>query len=113
MSMVRALTGCVCVVARVAPCPPPPKESGCSALLKISRGSKVAPCGWDDSPMHPRAWGGLGPLLRHLRLRFMARAARLGYNILALDRWGGMPAAWLCTNHRGILDQGLVWLQRL
>ena len=37
--------------------------------------------------MHPRAWGGLGPRLRHLRLRFMARAARLGFNILALDRW--------------------------
>eukprot|EP00798_Chlamydomonas_sp_ICE-L_P017394 gene17394-23694_t len=44
------------------------------------------PCVWDTSPSHRYGFKS-GVLLMHLRLRFIARAARLGYNVLNLDRW--------------------------
>ena len=61
------------------------QERGCEEIKNVSRGAHDMSCGWDDSPMHARSWGG-GPRLWHLRWRFMARSARLGYNILSLDR---------------------------
>ena len=52
----------------------------------MGRGVHNISCAWDDSPMHKRSWG-TGTHLWHLRWRFLARAARTGYNVLSLDRW--------------------------
>eukprot|EP00798_Chlamydomonas_sp_ICE-L_P005226 gene5226-18456_t len=59
-------------------------STGCEQLATADRGYLNMSCGWDDSPQHERSWGG-GPRLWHLRWKFMARSARMGYNILALD----------------------------
>eukprot|EP00798_Chlamydomonas_sp_ICE-L_P000611 gene611-2040_t len=44
-------------------------------------------CIWDTSLVHRLAFFTEDTLLMHLRLRFFARAARLGYNVLNLDRY--------------------------
>eukprot|EP00798_Chlamydomonas_sp_ICE-L_P027972 gene27972-8854_t len=63
-------------------------EKGCQELTQVgsSAGRQVS-CGWDDTKQHKVGWTMPGKLLWHLRWRLMARASRVGYNILSLDRW--------------------------
>ena len=63
------------------------QKPGCSDVQRVSvwAGTNVS-CGWDDTPNHPRGFD-QGTQLWHLRWRFIARACRIGYNILSLDRW--------------------------
>eukprot|EP00798_Chlamydomonas_sp_ICE-L_P007617 gene7617-772_t len=56
------------------------KEEGCQEVVQVGRADKKISCAWDDSPQHSNSWEG-GPLLSHLRWRFLARAARIGYNV--------------------------------
>ena len=69
------------------------QEAGCSDMKKVAQGKIEMSCAWDTSPQHKRSWGG-GPLLWHLRWRFLARAARLGYNVLSMDRWAPVCHSW-------------------
>eukprot|EP00798_Chlamydomonas_sp_ICE-L_P028036 gene28037-31136_t len=61
------------------------QETGCQQVKDVARGQKQVSCAWDDSPQLGDAWKG-GTLLWHLRWRFLARAARIQYNVLSLDR---------------------------
>eukprot|EP00798_Chlamydomonas_sp_ICE-L_P004843 gene4843-34599_t len=55
----------------------------CDMVLSIK---EDASCAWDSSAMHQQGFSG-STLLWHLRWRFIARASRLGYNVMSLDRW--------------------------
>eukprot|EP00798_Chlamydomonas_sp_ICE-L_P001116 gene1116-3949_t len=60
-------------------------EQGCQQVKDVGRVEKKVSCAWDDSPQLEKAWSG-GTLLWHLRWRFLARASRIQYNVLSLDR---------------------------
>eukprot|EP00798_Chlamydomonas_sp_ICE-L_P007560 gene7560-712_t len=62
------------------------EETTCKLLTTMSKELTLPniSCAWDDAPMHKRAWS-TGPHLWHLRWRFLARAIRLGYNVLSMD----------------------------
>eukprot|EP00798_Chlamydomonas_sp_ICE-L_P013116 gene13116-3653_t len=60
------------------------QEEGCTHVKRVGMGIIDISCGWDESPMHKNSWSG-GPLLWHLRWKFLGRASRVGYNVLSMD----------------------------